>query len=178
MEIYGREFEGTELIRMSSYKHTLRELSFEVVIINTQGHTMPLVQDSSWHRRDIICSESLQIWDRKETCKQGFGQSKLDSLLRTETCICRNKDVKIIIFQTMQLKHKLHKPHKFFNPRGTQLQFGNLEHEGNMLFHKFIWGVLFEFYWVHFRKLNFIHKGEVDVLVVWNWSLQQKYNCS
>jgi len=36
MEIYGREFEGTELIRMSSYKHTLREMSFEVVILNTQ----------------------------------------------------------------------------------------------------------------------------------------------
>jgi hypothetical protein len=36
MELYGREFEGTELIRMSSYKHTLEEVSFDVVISNTQ----------------------------------------------------------------------------------------------------------------------------------------------
>jgi hypothetical protein len=36
MEIYGRELEGTELIRMSSQKHTLREVNFEVVMLNTQ----------------------------------------------------------------------------------------------------------------------------------------------
>jgi len=36
MELYGRKFEGTELIRMFSHKHTLREVSFEVVMLHTQ----------------------------------------------------------------------------------------------------------------------------------------------
>jgi len=37
MERYSREFEGTELIKMSSQKHTrtLREVSFEVVTLHT-----------------------------------------------------------------------------------------------------------------------------------------------
>jgi len=36
MELYGREFEGTELIRMWSHRHKLREVSFEVVMLHTQ----------------------------------------------------------------------------------------------------------------------------------------------
>jgi len=44
MELYGREFEVTELIRMSSHEHKLREVSFELVMLHTKkGHTKPLV---------------------------------------------------------------------------------------------------------------------------------------
>jgi len=43
MELYGTEFEGTELIRMWSHKHKLREVSFEVVMLHTKCHTKPLV---------------------------------------------------------------------------------------------------------------------------------------
>jgi len=44
-----------------------------------------------------------------------------------------------MVYQPMQLKHKLHEPHNFCNPRGTQLKFGNLGHERKVLFHKVIW---------------------------------------
>jgi len=36
MELYGREFEGTKLIRMSSHEHKLREVSFEEVMLHTK----------------------------------------------------------------------------------------------------------------------------------------------
>jgi len=39
-----------------------------------------------------------------------------------------------MIYHPMQLKHKIHEPHIVSNPRGTQLKFGNLQHEGKMLF--------------------------------------------
>jgi hypothetical protein len=43
MELYGREFQGTELIRMLSYKLTLREVIFEVVMLHTHRSKKTLV---------------------------------------------------------------------------------------------------------------------------------------
>jgi hypothetical protein len=50
-----------------------------------------------------------------------------------------HKYAKIMVYQPMQLQHKLHEPHKLSNPRGTKLQFGSHEHDGNMFFHKVVW---------------------------------------
>ena len=89
---------------MWSQKRKLREVSFEVVMLHTKCHTKPLVPgvpiEIEW---GYLCSESLLSWDGKETRQKGFVQCKQEE----KSSICLNKDEKIIVYQSTQLRYKL-----------------------------------------------------------------------